>query len=45
MRQEVRDHEGEIIERKAGGLAQGADDRPLFLGKFSIALLMVDEKP
>jgi hypothetical protein len=23
MRQEVADHEGEIIERKAGGLAQG----------------------
>ena len=34
MRQEVRDDEGEIIERKAGGLAQGADDGPLFLGGF-----------
>ena len=34
MRQEVRDHEGEVIERKAGGLAQGTDDRPLFLCGF-----------
>ncbi|EIM24383.1 hypothetical protein MicloDRAFT_00070360 [Microvirga lotononidis] len=35
MRQEVRDREGEVIEQKAGGLAQSADDRPLFLGGFS----------
>ena len=34
MRQEVRDHKREIIERKAGGLPQGADDRPLFLCGF-----------
>jgi hypothetical protein len=27
----VRDHEGEVIERKAGGAAQGADDGPLLL--------------
>jgi hypothetical protein len=26
MRQEVRDDEGEVIERKAGGLAQSTDD-------------------
>ena len=32
MRQEVRDDEGQIIEGKAGGLAQGADDGALFLG-------------
>ena len=34
MRQEVRDDEGQIIERKAGGLAQSTDDRPLFLRGF-----------
>jgi hypothetical protein len=34
MRQEMRDHEGEVIERKAGGAAQRTDDRPLFLGGF-----------
>ena len=34
MRQEVRDDEGQIVERKAGGLAQGADDRPLLLRGF-----------
>ena len=34
MRQEVGDHEGQVIERKAGGLAQGADDGPLLLGGF-----------
>src|SRR5918998_991705 len=31
MRQKVRDHEGEVIQGKAGGLAQGADDRPLLV--------------
>ena len=31
MRQEVGDHEGEVIERKAGGPAQGTDDGPLLL--------------
>ena len=34
MRQEVRDDEGQIVERKAGRLAQSADDGPLFLGGF-----------
>ena len=34
MRQEVRDDEGQVIERKAGGLAQGADDRPLLIRGF-----------
>ena len=34
MRQEVRDDEGQIVERKAGGLAQSADDGALFLGGF-----------
>ena len=34
MRQEVRDDEGQIVEGKAGGLAQSADDRPLLLGGF-----------
>src|SRR3712207_2453605 len=34
MGQEVADHEGEIIERKAGSLAQGADDGARFLGGF-----------
>ena len=34
MRQEVRDDEGQIIERKAGGLAQSADDRTFLLGGF-----------
>ena len=37
MRQEVRDDEGEIVERKAGGLAQGADDGPLLLAWLSRA--------
>src|SRR5215210_1502837 len=31
MRQEVGDDEGQIIEREAGGTAQGADHRPLLL--------------
>ena len=31
MRQEVRDHEGEVVEREAGGAAQGADDGALLL--------------
>ena len=34
MRQEVRDDEGQIVERKAGGLAQGADDGALLLRGF-----------
>ncbi len=34
MRQEVRDDEGEIIKRKAGGLAQGTDDGAFLLGGF-----------
>src|SRR5918997_1452396 len=34
MRQEVRDDEGEVIEREAGGLAQGADDGALLVGGF-----------
>jgi hypothetical protein len=34
MRQEVRDHEGEVIERKAGGLPQGADDGAFLVGGF-----------
>ena len=34
MRQEVRDDEGQIVEGKAGGLAQSADDRPFLLGGF-----------
>jgi hypothetical protein len=38
MRQEVRDHEGEIIERKAGGLAQGTDNRPLLVVAFQGSL-------
>ena len=29
--QDVGDHEGEVIEGEAGGLPQGADDRPLLL--------------
>src|SRR5919112_4094499 len=32
--QEVRDHEGEIIEGKASRAAQGTDDRPLLLTCF-----------
>ena len=31
MRQEVGDHEGEVVEREAGRAAQGAHDRPLLL--------------
>jgi len=31
MRQEVRDHEGEVIERKAGSPPQGADNRALLV--------------
>ena len=34
MRQEVRDDEGQIVEGKAGGLAQSADDRTFLLGGF-----------
>jgi hypothetical protein len=34
MGQKVADHEGEVIEQKTGGLAQGADDRPLFVRGF-----------
>ena len=34
MRQEMADHEGEVIERKAGGLPQSTDDRALLLGGF-----------
>jgi hypothetical protein len=34
MRQEVADHEGEVIQRKAGGLAQSTDDRALFFRGF-----------
>ena len=34
MRQEVRDDEGQIIERKAGRAAQSTDDGPLFLRGF-----------
>jgi hypothetical protein len=32
MRQEVGQHEGEVIEGEVGGAAQGADDSALFLG-------------
>jgi hypothetical protein len=31
VRQEVGDHEGEVVEREAGGAAQGADDRPFLV--------------
>src|SRR5215212_5583406 len=34
MRQKVGDHEGAVIQRKAGRTTQGADDGPLFLGGF-----------
>lgn len=34
MRQEMADHNGEVIERKAGGTTQGADHSALFLGGF-----------
>jgi hypothetical protein len=34
MRQEVRDDEGEVIQRKAGRAAHSADDRPLLLRGF-----------
>jgi hypothetical protein len=34
MRQKVRDHEGEVIPRKARRTPQRADDGPLFLGSF-----------
>src|SRR3954447_11156678 len=33
MRQEVREDEGEIVEREAGGAAQGADDGALLLAR------------
>ena len=33
MRQEVRENEGEIVEREAGGAAQGADDGALLLAR------------
>ena len=34
MGQEMADHKREIIERKAGGLPQGTDDRPLLVRSF-----------
>ena len=39
MRQELVDYKHEIIEQKAGGLAQGTDDRPLFRGGFPVQLV------
>jgi len=31
VRQEVHDHKGEVVQRKAGGATQGADDGPFLL--------------